>query len=119
MDVPNEVLQDMLTYVEKSSALLEESGRVHVEMQKRAPDLAEALVKAGLLDEKSRFAAVAKLQEPLTLMDSLQKTAEHVSESVPSMGGPSKEADDKTLDNKASIKESDRAYYARLGFSVA
>lgn len=118
MEVPNEVLQDMLTYVEKSSALLEETGRVQVELNKRAPTLADSLIKAGLLDTKSRSAAITKLQEPVSLMESLQKTAEFISDQpVPRMGEAVKEADGKK-EQVTNVKESDRAYFARLGFSV-
>jgi hypothetical protein len=120
MEVPEQVLQDMLTYVEKSSALLEETGRVQVEMHRRAPALADSLVKAGLLDSNAREAAIQKLQEPISVMESLQKTAEFINQSVPRMGEPAnKEASDNKKDTNVNIKESDRAYYARLGFNVA
>jgi len=122
MEVPDQVLQDMLTYVEKSSALLEETGRVQVEMHRRAPALADSLVKAGLLDANAREAAILKLQGPVSVMESLQKTAEFIgSQTVTRMGEPAnKEASDTSRrDASNNVKESDRAYYARLGFSVA
>jgi len=116
-EVPAAVLQDMMTFIEKSSALLEETGRVQVEMHRRAPALADTLVKAGLLDAKSRDVAISKLQEPLQVMESLQKTAEHVTQMVPSIGAP--DTTSQGSEKPASMKESDRAYYSRLGFSVA
>jgi hypothetical protein len=116
-EVPAPVLQDMMAFIEKSSSLLEETGRVQAEMHRRAPALADTLVKAGLLDVKSRDAAISKLQEPLQVMESLQKTAEYVTQSVPSMGAP--DTTPQGSEKPASVKESDRAYYARLGFNVA
>ena len=115
-EVPAAVLQDMMAFIEKSSALLEETGRVQAELHRRAPALADTLVKAGLLDAKSRDAAVDKLQKPLQIMESLQKTAEYVTQTVPSMGAPDNSS---RGSERPTMKESDRAYYARLGFSVA
>lgn len=115
-EVPAAVLQDMMAFIEKSSALLEETGRVQAELHRRAPALADTLIKAGLLDAKSRDAAVDKLQKPLQIMESLQKTAEYVTQTVPSMGAPDNSSHGS---ERPAMKESDRAYYARLGFSVA
>lgn len=70
-----EVLSGVLDYVEVVTPLLQKQAAAETEVAQRSPAVVDQLIKAGLLKENERTAALEAIKNPLNVLDSLQKTA--------------------------------------------
>ena len=111
VSVPVSLLQGFVTFVEKSSKLIERAGQEQAQAKEAAPTVVETLIKQGLLDESSRDAAVAGLgSSHAKTLESLKRTATHVRPY--SLG----EGVEKAASAGEGVSDKDRNFLSALGF---
>lgn len=119
MDIPNELAQQVVEFVKQSGELLEKKAAEESKVAEKAPDVIDALIKAGMLDSSKRADAIAKASDPIRTLESLQKTAEWVAESkkttkaAPSLGKAA--GVERPVASKTPAKESDRIWSEGFG----
>lgn len=124
-EVAAKVLQEMVDHVEKTAEVIEKVANLEAEIEKRAPGVADKLVKAGYLNESQRESATVALQDPLKALDSLEKIADHritanQETPPPSMGGgsmPRSAGTVKTASTKGGESPADQLFLQRLGLA--
>ncbi len=120
--VPEKLIRDVVTFVEKTSELLEKKATEEHAVAEKAPQVIDALIKAGMINPAQREDAIAKAQNPVRALDSLQKTAEWIrtQKSPPATTSMGKAAELNPIagsTKQASVqKESDRVW--REGFGL-
>lgn len=119
MEVPTEVLQDVVAFVEKTNEVLEKAASQEAQMAQMAPAVVDELVKAGLLDEAQRDKAIITVQDPLKAMESLRKTAAAMAKQpAPASMGRGEEiktASAQARSNEPYQSEADRIFLQRFG----
>lgn len=95
MNIPAETLQHMVDYVEQTSGLMGKQAEVAQQLAGKAPAVVDKLIKAGFLKENQRAAAEVAAQDPLKLLESLDRFAsmsEKTAAEPDSMGAADKAA---------------------------
>lgn len=109
--VPVSLLQGFVTFVEKSSKLVERAGQEQAQAKEATPAVVETLVKQGLLDEGQKEAATEALATShAKVLESLRRTATHVRPY--SLG----EGEEKSASAGDGVSDKDRKFLAALGF---
>lgn len=111
LQITEEVAENMISYIEKTGALLDETRLAKEAAAKDAPSTVDLLIKRGFLQPTMREAAVVALQDPVKAQASLRKIAE-ASYTPPLALG---RAESTKVAGSDTMKESDRAYYTKLG----
>jgi len=111
LQIADEVAKNMIDYIEKTGALLDETRLSKEAAAKDAPATVDLLIKRGFLQPTMREAAVVALQDPVKAQASLRKIAEASYTPPPALG----RAESEKEAGSDTMKESDRVYYAKLG----
>lgn len=126
MEVSAEFLQGVVSYVEKTEALIEKAASVEYEVASRAPAVVDTLIKAGMLDAENRSVAIENVRDPLKVQESLRKVAALMAKNAAAsktdtMGsgssGHSKSAGASDTPSKGGMRESDRIFLERFGLA--
>jgi len=110
MQLPDEVVTQIVDYIEKTGSALEEVRLSKEAAAKESPGTVDLLIKKGFLQPAMRASAINALQDPVKAQASLRKIAEAAFTPPPVLGKPVAEKVAGT-----QMKESDRAYYTKLG----
>lgn len=115
IQVPAELLQGVVSLLEKSSQLFDQVQRDEEAVKEAAPVAVEALLKQGLISEEQKAAAYESLSgSHAKALTALKRTASHVA--PPSMGTPASMSKAANEDKRSSVSEADLAFQRALGF---
>lgn len=108
------MMEDVVSYIEKTSALLGEVAMKKQAAAQRAPEVVDVLIKRGFLEARDRARAIVAIQDPVKAMESLKKTAEQSFVPPPTIGRPAQE---KHAAGKGTKSEADLAFERGIGLA--
>lgn len=116
------VIKEAVEFTAEAQPILQKAAETEAQVAAKVPALVDNLIKRGFIEPEIRESAVKNLQDPLRLIDAMDKlaaiqtkpTTEKSAAVVPSMGAPDATTKTASAGGKP-MKESDMAFLRGFG----